>query len=502
LKSLDSAGPQKDYEALKDVLGRRPTLSEFYRAGSSVPDMRRQVGHWFELVSSMRDLSNNEVDIAQRFKALLHEVETTSMTKSFKAIALEAWLDLDGLRQPPELKALAAASRAVLDRRRSLWADLDASMRVKDAADPAWARYWLDNPIKAWTGGNLNNSDAALFGLEDGRFVLKQTVSKADAPTLTVLLQELVDYRLAAYEVRITADAPPNNVIPYPKRQRDSVELPYFPNLKIACGHFKTGRADAEEHRTLPLAYGTLDPSRHFIARASGNSMNGGKTPVRDGDYLLLELITPSRAGSITGSVVAIERQDDSGDNQYLLRVVTKGRDGQYILKANNPDYADLPATEGMRTLARLRNIIDPLDLAIGESFMREDIPALFGETFNPGNWNVGHVVLAQQKVHVLLVTLNKQGHADTHKYLDHWVDDTHFHWQSQNATEPTGKRGQEIIDHVRMGISIHLFVREQKVVAGRAGPFQYHGRVFYESHQGSKPMSVVFRLADESTST
>ena len=52
--------------------------------------------------------------------------------------------------------------------------------------------------------------------------------------------------------------------------------------------------------------------------------MNGGKNPVRDGDYFLLELITPSRAGSITGSVVAIERQDDSGDNQYLLRVVTK----------------------------------------------------------------------------------------------------------------------------------------------------------------------------------
>jgi hypothetical protein len=84
---------------------------------------------------------------------------------------------------------------------------------------------------------------------------------------------------------------------------------------------------------------------------------------------------------------------------------VTKGRDGQYILKANNPDYADLPATDDMRTLARLRNIIDPLDLALGESFMREDIPTLFGEAYNPGNWNVGHVVLAPKKAHILLVT-------------------------------------------------------------------------------------------------
>jgi hypothetical protein len=223
--------------------------------------------------------------------------------------------------------------------------------------------------------------------------------------------------------------------------------------------------------------------------------MNGGKNPVLDGDYLLLELITPSRAGSITGSVVAIERQDDSGDNQYLLRVVTKNRDGQYILKANNPDYADLPATDDMRTLARLRHIIDPLDLAIGESFMREDIPPLFGESYNPGNWNVGHVVLAPKKAHILLVTINKQGRADEHKYMDHWIDDTHFHWQSQNATDPTSKRGQEIIHHAALGIDIHLFVRENKLAAGKAAPFTYHGRVVYQSHQGSQPMSVVFGL-------
>ena len=62
------------------------------------------------------------------------------------------------------------------------------------------------------------------------------------------------DYRLAAYEVRLAVADPVNNVIPFPTKPREVVELPYFPNLKIACGHFKTGRADAEEHRALPLA--------------------------------------------------------------------------------------------------------------------------------------------------------------------------------------------------------------------------------------------------------
>ena len=91
--------------------------------------------------------------------------------------------------------------------------------------------------------------------------------------------------------------------------------------------------------------------------------------------------------------------------------------------------------------------------------------------------------------------SINKQSKADEHKYMDHWIDDSHFHWQSQNATDPSSKRGQEIIRHAALGIDIHLFVRENKLAAGKAAPFIYHGRVVYESHQGSQPMSVVFGL-------
>jgi len=227
--------------------------------------------------------------------------------------------------------------------------------------------------------------------------------------------------------------------------------------------------------------------------------MDGGKNPIRDGDYLLLELVSPSRAGSITGSVMAIERQDEiGGDNQYLLRVVTKARDGRYVLKANNPDYDDLDATDDMRTLARLRTVIDPLDLAIGQSFVREDIPGLFGDVFNPGRWNVGHVVLVEQRAHVLLITLSKRGKGQEHRYLDHWIDERTFHWQSQNTTTPSSKKGREIIEHVARGIAIHLFVREEKLAAGKGSPFIYHGQAMYLSHSGSAPMNVTLRVGTD----
>lgn len=139
----------------------------------------------------------------------------------------------------------------------------------------------------------------------------------------------------------------------------DSLLLAYFPDIKIACGHFRTGDASSAEQVAAPIGFGTLNPQKHFLARASGNSMNGGKNPILDGQLLLLELISPTSAGSLQNCTVAIERQDQSGDNQYLLRDVKKIADGQYLLIAKNPDYPLMPADETMRTFARLKGIVE-----------------------------------------------------------------------------------------------------------------------------------------------
>ena len=141
----------------------------------------------------------------------------------------------------------------------------------------------------------------------------------------------------------------------------DKVEIPLFPDIKIACGHFKTGSADYSETMALGIEYGHLNPERHFLAYASGNSMNGGKNPIYDGDLLLLERVTSSSAGSISGNTMVIEQQDETGDNQYLLRVVKKQNNGTYLLRAQNtsPDYPDILANESFRTLARLRAKVD-----------------------------------------------------------------------------------------------------------------------------------------------
>ncbi len=490
LKSLDSDSVQTDYRSLRDTLGRRPTLTEFYRSGASLQDMRRQHSHWFALVAAEEsDLPALERTIINMHGDFLRELETTAMTKSYKMVLLEAFLELDGWREAVALERLAERSWQILQRRRPLLGDLPEDYQGASQMPADWLNYWKKNPISAWSGGRY-------FSVEDGLFIGNVPVEERATATLSELVQELVDYRLTTYAAR--ASLPSASMQALPSRP-EQVELAYFPSLKIACGHFRTSRADYEEYRSLGRSYGHLDPARHFLARAAGNSMNGGKHPVRDGDYLLLEVISSDSAGKITGDVMAIERQDETGDNQYLLRKVLKDPNGQYRLRAHNPDYADILVSEELqeqfRTFARLKAVIDPLAMQVGQRFMRKEIPGLFGDEFNAGSWNSGHVVIPERNAHVLLVTLNKQGKAEDLRYQDHWIDERHFHWQTQNQTAPDNKRGKEIISHAALGIALHLFVRENRLENGKAAPFRYYGTVKYQSHSGSRPMSVRFEL-------
>ena len=159
---------------------------------------------------------------------------------------------------------------------------------------------------------------------------------------------------LTAHTSRAPTASPANS----PDPQTEGVQLHYFPNLKIACGYFKQGDDSDAEWMMIDPTWGQLDPTRYFLARASGNSMNGGKQPIVDGDLLLLEWITPERAGASTGNIMAIEQEDDSGLNQYLLRVVTKNSADEYRLKAHNRDYPELAASDTMRTFARLKKVV------------------------------------------------------------------------------------------------------------------------------------------------
>jgi Domain of unknown function (DUF3427). len=80
--------------------------------------------------------------------------------------------------------------------------------------------------------------------------------------------------------------------------------------------------------------------------------------------------------------------------------------------------------------------------------------------------------------------------------YEDYLISHDLFHWQSQSSTSEESPTGQRYIHHRRLGYTPLLFVRETKTLpSGLSAPYYFLGPCEYQSHTGSRPMSIVWRL-------
>jgi hypothetical protein len=80
--------------------------------------------------------------------------------------------------------------------------------------------------------------------------------------------------------------------------------------------------------------------------------------------------------------------------------------------------------------------------------------------------------------------------------YEDYAVTDSLFHWQSQSGVGPDSSTGQRYRRHQEMGYVPMLFVRPGKRLEnGLTTPFFFCGPLRYLRHEGSRPMSIVWRL-------
>ena len=136
------------------------------------------------------------------------------------------------------------------------------------------------------------------------------------------------------------------------------IELPFYPDLEVACGVFQDGISAefTKEFIEVENRHGNLDPERHFVVRASGDSMDGGNNPIKDGDLLLLEV---NVGGAISNQVFAVGYQDEFGNMSYVLKRIEKLPDGSYHLVSSNKKYPPIsvdPAT--MKPFARLKSLI------------------------------------------------------------------------------------------------------------------------------------------------
>lgn len=501
LTALRIDAQEEIYSTLKESYGRRPSLSEFYFAGGSIETIRREHGQWFQFIAIQGDLTSSDNQTFRENAKFFKELETTRLTKSFKMVLLEAMIDKEGFENGIDTKDLAEYSFDILHRRRKLLVDLPKHFldlsTIDEQTRERFRKYWLDNPIKAWIGGNTSK-ERALFELSSNIFRYKENIKSDMCDSLSLLSLEIIGYRYLRYEERLESQPKEHETTTHLKLSDKGAFLPFFSDLKIACGHFTTSGHDTEniETRLLPLSYGRLDPAKHFIACAKGNSMNGGMNPIQDGDHLLLEVISPTSAGSISNQVIAIERQDTFGEDQYLLRYVKKIGPDNYELQAFNTEFENMIASDEMRTFARFKTVIDPADMMLHQTFSKQQAAESFGLEYIEGIWKMsGHVFPKDSNDQFLFVNLNKQGANPQHRYHDYFKSPDIFHWQTQNRASPDNKWGQSVINHLENHSHLHLFVRKHKRIKGKASLFYYCGKVLYKSHHGSGPMNIKFEL-------
>jgi superfamily II DNA or RNA helicase/diadenosine tetraphosphate (Ap4A) HIT family hydrolase len=175
--------------------GRRPTAVQAWRASYN-PGSFRPRG-WFGGLAEMENmLDEAETRVVSRYGDLLSTIEKEAITKSYKLVTLEAFLDLGGLSGGVALSELADRSRYVMRNNPRL--AVDASDHLDDE-DEDWFQYWRRWPVAAWTGELRDSSGTAVFEVVGDRFKLRHPVAASSTAVLEELLSELVDYRLCRY---------------------------------------------------------------------------------------------------------------------------------------------------------------------------------------------------------------------------------------------------------------------------------------------------------------
>lgn len=269
--------------------------------------------------------------------------------------------------------------------------------------------------------------------------------------------------------------------------------VPFFGDYAIACG--PGAQASWSDHASteIPvkrLGDHPLSPANHFVCFAKGNSMDGGPQPIKHGDPLLFEWISGGSARDYVDQPVLVETTGKTGTTGTLK--VLRRTDEGYLLESNNPAVSPIAGRSDMRPVARLltkldQEAINPLAAKIGEQYKSTDVPPLYGEVYNSGNWRSGHVSLKNHAI--LFVSLEKR--SDRTQYTEHFEGPEVFVWSSQLSTSPTRKKGREILESLETGKAIELWMRRK----GNDVAFTYLGRVVPLSYEGSEPMLVTFRL-------
>ncbi|MGI6252802.1 MAG: DUF3427 domain-containing protein [Aminivibrio sp.] len=139
-------------------------------------------------------------------------------------------------------------------------------------------------------------------------------------------------------------------------------------------------------------------------------------------------------------------------------------------------------------------NFTCPLDVHC--TYSRDQILTGLGLA-NPLSVREGVKYMPELSTDLFFVTLNKsdKDYSPTTMYKDYSINERLFHWQSQSTTSESSPTGQRYINHQQESSLVMLFVRENKRDLAGTSPYTFLGLADYVSHEGPRPMSIIWKL-------
>ncbi|MFI2317879.1 helicase [Streptomyces sp. CB00072] len=142
------------------------------------------------------------------------------------------------------------------------------------------------------------------------------------------------------------------------------------------------------------------------------------------------------------------------------------------------------------------------IPLTVHASYSREEILPALGQAavdgFKPGHFREGVKWCEDVRTDALFVTLEKdeKDFSPETRYKDYALNDSLFHWESQNQTSETSPTGIRYQTHGEEGTHVLLFVRRyKKTDIGGPQPWMLLGPAEYVKHKGSKPMAIEWKV-------
>ncbi|WP_431692273.1 DUF3427 domain-containing protein [Rhizobium giardinii] len=426
--------------------GVRPTASEIFHAGINPRSSSER--SWIGFVERMRGLDSLERTTWSEHHEFFREMEKTELTRSYKLMTLLALFENDIVQDRSAIDEIIDRVVRIASRIYKLQQDFSVDLADRKGLKALLLRFPLDVLTK------LKDSDGTpYFFFEQEHFGFAR--APRDRETFSALLREILDWRVAQYLSRSDGPDGPVDVICRVARNTSGQPILFLPT-RPGAKQFSEGSLDIVVND---------QPMQATVAKIAINVVR--------------------RAGHTSNQLPAILREwfgDDAG---------LPGKGDRVRLRFQKNAWN----VEPMGALSQ-----EQAGLRLWERYSREAIPLAFGLTFDQATWNAGFVPKLPNIF--LLVTLEKEGMMDEHRYTDHFVSATEFSWQSQNRTKQKSKHGEMIRDHQALGFHIHLLVRKTKKIGPKPAPFIYCGVVDFESWTGEMPITVTWRLREVVPST